>query len=366
MSHNIYKGKYAGVTPAWHRLGKPIPEGASATMAMVVAGQTNWDVKAIPLKITHTELDIDADFNTTITNHQIDNMGLHVIIRKDNDTGLYQVASDQLVFDDYVPISNEDVFGPMIELLTGEGLSVDAAGVLGRLGNRAFMTFNAGHLEVAGGEAYLRFMVALAAHTGRHAVRLVPTAIRVVCENTEQAALRGAKMMLSIEHNRVALDRFYSDPESGRKVLNLSWNWNKKLEQMATDLQAVPFDALKWETVIEDYMASKPEPDTARKQTNHDNVVRALREVWQLESKRAEANGQNMVSLWTAKQAVSTYAQHTSRGGTTQRAGRSMRIALGEPVPMMSVLNEIVAAVAMETNGALMPKSRTMGWLVNA
>ena len=173
-------------------------------------------------------------------------------------------------------------------------------------------------------------------------------------------------MMLSIEHNRVALDRFYSDPESGRKVLNLSWNWNKNLERMAVDLQAVPFDALKWETVIETFMATKPTPDTKRKQTNHDNTVEALRDVWLLESKRAEANGQNMVSLWTAKQAVSTYAQHTSRGGVTQRAGRSMRIALGEPVPMMSDLSAIVADVAMETNGALNPKSRTMGWLVNA
>lgn len=360
MAHEIYKGQFAGVTPAWHQLGVAIPEGANALTAMAAAGQTDWDVKAIPLSITLPNVPNMLPAAT------VDNMGLHVIIRKDAETGTYQVASDQLVFDDYVPISNEDVFGPMIELLVGEGLTVDAAGVLGRLGNRAFMTFNAGHIEVAGGERYLRFLVALAAHTGRHAVRLVPTGIRVVCANTENAALRGAKLMLSIEHNRVALDRFYTDPESGRRALNLSWHWNRQLDSMATDLQAVPFDAMKWETVIETYMAAKSTPDTPRKQTNHDNAVRALREVWQLESKRAEACGQHLCSLWTAKQAASTYAQHVSRGGVTQRAGRSMRIALGESVPMLSDLSSIVASVAMDTNKALSPTSRTVGWLVSA
>lgn len=358
--HNVYKDKFAGVTPAWHKLGKPIPEGADALTAMRAAGQTDWDVKAIPLR-----MNVLVDSGTGLAAAPIDNMGLHVIIRKDNDTGNFQIASDQLVFDDYLPISNEDVFGPMVELLTGEGLPVDAAGVLGRLGNRAFMTFNAGHIEVGGGEAYLKYLVALAAHTGRHAIRLLPTAIRVVCENTEQAALRAARMMLSIEHSRVALDRFYEDPDSARRVLNLSHHYDKNLALMAADLQSLEFEDADWENVIEHLLEGKPEPDTARKRTNRIRFEYGLHEAWGIETKRAADLGQPATTLWTGKQAASTFVQHISRGGGVQRAGRSMRMALGEPVPMLSDLNNALMAATMNRYGATKSEP-AVNWLALA
>jgi phage/plasmid-like protein (TIGR03299 family) len=347
MVANIYKSSFAGVTPGWHHIGVPLEEGATADRAMELAKQKDWGVQAV-------ELEMDG----------VDGKGLHVLTRLDE--GKVVVASETMVEKNYAPINNEEVFGPMVEMLAGENLKVDCAGVLGRLGNRAFMTFFAGDSIVTGGEGFQRYLVAVANHSGRDAVRFLPTGIRVVCENTEQAAFRSARAMLAIQHNKVALDRFYDDAGSARAIMGLTQHYEENLERMTRVMQEVPFNAIQWKNVIKLWEQKRKEPDTDRKRTYIETTTDRLFDAWALEVKRAEELEQNMVSLWTAKQAASTYTQHLARGGEKMRGRRSMKIAEGEDVEMMAELNRLIVHVARHTRHPSIKESHNeaaLAWL---
>ena len=353
MSHDIYKNNFAGVTPGWHRIGVPLQAGTTAEKAMELAGQANWSVRAVPLG------------DLLPIGHALDTKGMHLIVRADGDQLV--IASDQLVERNYTPISNEDVFGPMVEMLAGESLPVDCAGVLGRLGNRAFMTFNAGNTEVAGSEKYQRYIVAIAPHTGRDASHILSTAIRVVCANTERAAkatAEAARTMLTFAHNKPIMDAFYNNVDTARNIIGLADRYQQNLEQMADEMQLVRFDGPMFAETVRQFRGSLGKPETKREETIRENAVKAFKEACTLEMRRSQALEHPFYSLWTAKQAVSTYVQHTSRGGEVMRAKRSMKLAEGFEPPMMTHLNKIVGNVVTSMHrGDQEQVSKALQWM---
>jgi phage/plasmid-like protein (TIGR03299 family) len=324
MVADIYKDRFVGVEPAWHRIGTAIEPGTGSQAAMAAAGMTDWNVRCIPLEIPG-----------------VDGKGLYVIVR--NEDGGAIVASETMVEGGYVPISNEEIFRDIVELMAGHGLPVDAAGVLGRLGNRAFMTFDAGRTEMPGNEEYERYIVAIANHTGRDSALLLRTGIRVVCRNTEEAAKRTSRSIVTIPHNRAAIDRFYENAQDGRMVLGMVAEYDKNLERLSAALQSYPFDAVQWKAMIDRWTVLQPEPSTMRKADNIERAREKLLDAWLVESRNAEKLGQPYVSLWTARQAISTYALHLSRGSQRQHDMRQMRIATGQTVPVMETLNGLLA-----------------------
>ena len=325
MSHDIYEDRFAGTRPAWHRIGQALEEGATAGDAMAAARLDGWNIRTVPLDMP-----------------SVRNNGLHVIVRSLGDDQC-EVVSDQLVESGYLPLQNEELFGPIVEVITGTGLKVDAAGALGRFGNRAFMTFRAPDIEAHGNEQYERYVVAIAPHTGRDAAIILRTAIRVVCRNTEQAAINSSKRIVRIHHSAAALEAFHDDVESARKVLDLSAVYDSELHEMVELAQSVRVDASDFYLAAGVWKGRKQAGEkTQRELDNIDRAYESLCEAWRLEQLRADALGQDE-SLWTVKQAISTYAQHLARGGDNQRARRSMRIAEGVPVPMMDEIAGVFA-----------------------
>lgn len=327
--HEIYNDSFVGIEAAWHRLGQPIARGTKAAEAMVLANQDNWDVRAIPLDMPG-----------------IDGQQLYVIVRnekQEDGTVITRVASETLVEAHYAPISNELIFTGLQELLVGEALEVDAAGVLGRLGNRAFMTFTAGdRITLPGNEEYERFLVALAGHTGRHACRFIPTGIRVVCANTEQMAEANARVMLTIEHNVASLERFYQNAESARALLGLTHHWEQRMSMLMRGLQDTRFSTDQWARVAKRYAGEAAKDETKVKTTNRGLTTEWLMTAWADEKKRGADLDQGPSTLWTARQAVSTYAQHYARGGAIGRDRRAMNMAIGETPQMVRVLSSLV------------------------
>lgn len=326
--HEVYRDRFVGVEPAWHRLGKPIKPGTKAVEAMALAGQSNWNVRSLPLDMPG-----------------IDGQGLYVIVRDEEVDGqvISRVASEQLVEASYAPISNEEVFTGLTDLLVGESLPVDAAGVLGRLGNRAFMTFKAGdRVFLPGGESYDRYLIALARHTGRHSVQILPSGVRVVCANTELLALQIARVMLTIEHNAASLNRFYENAESARALLGLTAHWETRMRHIMEPLMEVEFTGRQWAKVTSKYVALGGEAKTERQEASRFRTGELLANAWGSEAENAVVLGQPHTSLWTARQAISTYAQHYARGGDRGRDLRAMNMATGEVPPMVKSLQKLV------------------------
>jgi Domain of unknown function (DUF932) len=333
MPDEIYENRFVGVTHAWHHLGTLIEKGLTSDQVMVKAGLKGWDVKSILL----TDLD-----------PMLDGKGMRVLVRHMGE-GRMELLSETLVEGGYAPISNEELFGPMIELMVGQSLPVDAAGVLGKLGNRAFVTFDAGEVLMPGGEKYQRYIVALANHSGRDACRIMPTGIRVVCANTERAAIASTANQLVVPHNHKAMERFYEHAANNREMLGLVHNYSQNLERLAANLQQVPFPGKQWKLVMDRWTRMKEDAaDTERMQHIREIQKDRLEDTWSLELRRAEAMGQEFPSVWTAFQTASTYAQHFAYGGTDKRAYRSIKLAVGTTSPVMGDLNKLIRTVALD------------------
>lgn len=335
MPDEIYQNRFVGVTHAWHHLGNLIEKGLTSDQVLEKAGLKGWDVKSIPL----------ADLAPNL-----DGKGMRVLVRNLGD-GKLELLSETLVEAGYTPISNEELFGPMIELMVGQSLPVDAAGVLGKMGNRAFVTFDAGEVTMPGNEKYQRYLVGLAPHTGRDAGRIMPTGIRVVCANTERAAIASAMNQLVIPHNQLAIDRFYAEASNNREMLGLVHNYTQNLERLAETLQEVPFQGKQWRLVLDRWVTSKtPGDDEDTKRKEHIRQIQRdrLNETWELETMRADRMGQEFPSVWTAFQTVSTYAQHFAYGGADKRAYRSVKLATGTTSPVMGDLNKLIKVVALD------------------
>lgn len=331
MPDEIYENRFVGIEHAWHQKGTLIEDGTSTERAMELAGMSNWDIK-------WTSLDELSDW--------LDGKGLgfltrKVMLKEYNDDGTVnhefegrEVLGETMVEQNYRVISNEELFIPMVEMMTGMSLPVDAAGVLGKFGNRAFMTFRAGRVEMPGNEVYEKFLVALANHTGQDACRILGTGIRVVCANTERAAVQSARNFVAIPHNAVSLQRFYDNPESGRAMLQLSHNYEHALIQMMEKYQEKPFTDNHWKLAMQRFFSEKDRIDTLKVEHIRDRQRESLDDMWALESHRAQVHGQEQ-TLWTARQAVSTYVQHKAYG---QRANRAISMAVGNGSPLFSTL----------------------------
>jgi hypothetical protein len=350
MSDDIYKGHFvfAKGRPAWHRKGLELAGMESIDESMRLAGVSGWEVEAIPLDalVGGRVIEIDSDQGSMDISWQ-EGYNLHVLTRLEG--GKRRPLTDQLVRSMYTPIQNETVIKHMIEFLTGQGFKPDAMGVLGRLGNRVFVTFDLGKTTVAGNEEYQRYLVALVDHSGRGAVRFLRASIRVVCANTEALAVQHAMRsghMYGIHHSDAAVAEFWDNGDVVRKILSVDGYYEAALRSTAEYLQSVPFNEEDYGffmQVWEEPFAKQSEHKDKNKRpsprqiTYHENARAALLDSWDLEVKRAEALGQS-TSLWTAKQAISTYVQHLSPGGTNRKLNRSMALMEGKQPNMQRTL----------------------------
>lgn len=203
-----------------------------------------------------------------------------------------------------------------------------------------------------GNEKYQNYLVAIIDHTGRGAVRFLRTSIRVVCANTEFVATNEAKkngMMVSVHHSRGALQEFWESGDSMRDILALSQVYNDSLDDMVDSLQRVAYSDDDWGFFMEAFdrpflkakelgFTKDGRPVTERMETIHLNQREALWDSWWLEEKRAQALGQPNTTLWTAKQAISTYTQHLSPGGESRKLNRQMSLMEGTAPAMMRSL----------------------------
>jgi phage/plasmid-like protein (TIGR03299 family) len=187
MAHNleIVDGEasfaYTGERP-WHRLGTQVP-GLMTTREAIVAGKLDWSVTKRELRTA----DEDA----------LAIPGRFAIVRDDNKTVLGTVGRD------YTTVQNVEAFAPFDEVLGPSNARIETVGALGR-GERIFAMarLHDGAFEPAPGDPVEPFFLMTTAHDGSGCVSLVFTSVRVVCQNTLTAALRGARAEIRVKHTK--------------------------------------------------------------------------------------------------------------------------------------------------------------------
>jgi phage/plasmid-like protein (TIGR03299 family) len=182
MGHNleIRNGKasiaYAGETP-WHKLGQKLDEAFDAATALKKGG-LNFTVEKVGIK-TNDGKAIENRFALRRTDTQ-DVLGI--------------------VTDFYQPLQNREAFS-FFDGVFGKGKArYEVAGVLGK-GEKVWLLaklpgdFTVGREDLVG-----KWLLLSNGHDTAEPVRAKFTPIRVVCQNTLSAALRGTESEVRIQH----------------------------------------------------------------------------------------------------------------------------------------------------------------------
>lgn len=216
---------------AWHRLGTVVKDRAfTAQEAMELGHLGGWDVRKTPLQAV--ELNEDGVTTLQVPGH-------FATVRTNPFTGKPEPLG--VVGAGYTVLQNEDHAQFLNTLVDESGAIFETAGSL-RGGRQTFITLAMPEAIRVGGVDEVRLNIAaLNSHDGSSAFRLLLTPTRVVCANTQAAALRNATACVSIRHTANARDHV----QAARDALGLTFAYadafqaeaDALIEQAMTDGQ---------------------------------------------------------------------------------------------------------------------------------
>lgn len=183
MAHELFGERFLGRRDAaWHKLGTVFPETEKLT-ATEAFSRAGLDYETIKVPIT-------ADYQGTPLP-----TGQYAVVRGATLDAEPKVLG--IVPEDYTIISNMDLAKHFDELTTE--WPVETVGAL-RDGATIFLTLAVGDGEIAK-EAVREYFLLTDTRDGKEALRLQYTPVRVVCQNTLSAALRGGTTQMSVPHS---------------------------------------------------------------------------------------------------------------------------------------------------------------------
>jgi phage/plasmid-like protein (TIGR03299 family) len=200
-----------GRVDAWHKLGTPFGERMTAAQALEAAHLANWNVRKHRL---WTEGDDGYPIQVT---------GKVATVRTNPITGMTEQLG--VVGKDYTIIQNEDSVGFLDALVDESGAHFEVAGALDG-GRRTFTAMLLpDYMEFTGAagvrDPFNLYITALNSHDGSGSFKVIVTPVRVVCANTECAALSNVASKWAVRHTVNALKSI----EEARRSLNLAFRY---------------------------------------------------------------------------------------------------------------------------------------------
>jgi phage/plasmid-like protein (TIGR03299 family) len=175
--------------PAWHRLGTVIEQAATSAEAIGLAG-LNWTVEKWPVQALFSDGQAEGAVNVP---------GAFATVRTDTRRALGIVGAGYRVF------QNREAFDFMDALVSDKLAMYETAGSLHE-GRRVWMLARLPKEYRAGPEDLIKpYLLLTNTHDGSQALRMIPTTVRVVCQNTLNLAMReaGADGMSITHHPRL-------------------------------------------------------------------------------------------------------------------------------------------------------------------
>lgn len=185
--------------PAWHGLGEVFNEKINAETALNKSG-ADFDVLKLPnihILPNGSELISEDSFFTVRTD-------------------VNKVLGSRLG-KDYTVLQNIAAFNLVDEILQAGTAEIETAGVIDE-GRKVFICLRVNkNIIVSGNDVVKQFVLITNSHDGSLAITVMPTNVRVVCNNTLSAALTERGDKIRIRHTTNAADRM----REAAKVLNL-------------------------------------------------------------------------------------------------------------------------------------------------
>jgi phage/plasmid-like protein (TIGR03299 family) len=309
----------------WHRLGQSVGHTMTAREALQAAHLAGWNVHKMALQVPQEPV-IDDTGATTPPPLAVPDF--YATVRTNPINGRLDVLG--VVGSKYEPVQNEASCQLLDALVDQSGAHFETAGAL-RGGRETFVTMKLPQSIVFNGKDGSRdttsfYLVALNSHDGSSKFRFLITPIRIVCANTQDAAIAAAKASWGIRHTGGA--RAFI--QEARNALKLSWRYIEAFEAEAAELYAAPMDTEEMRRFANTLL----EVDTAvTAATAHHRRERAngIIKLWTSSPTVAPIAG----TRWAAYNAVTEFLDHvvpirgtrTSTDANTARALRNISIA---------------------------------------
>jgi phage/plasmid-like protein (TIGR03299 family) len=302
---------------AWHRLGQSIGHTMTAREALQAARLAGWNVRKMALQVPQEPVIKDTGVTTPPPLAVPD---FYATVRTNPINARIDVLG--VVGSKYEPVQNEascDLLDALVD--QSGGAHFETAGAL-RGGRETFVTMKLPNSMVFDGKDGSKdrtefYLVALNSHDGSSKFRFLITPIRIVCANTQSAALASAKASWGISHTGGA--RFAI--QEARHALKLSWRYIEAFEAEAAALYAAPMDT-----------------EQMRRFANTLLEVDSAGTAATLRHRRERANG--IVKLWTSSPTVAPIA------GTRWAAYNAVTEFLDHIVPVRGARTSTDASTA--------------------
>ena len=196
---------------AWHGLGQIVDSYATSAEAIKFAG-LDYTVEKRPLFTYDTE-NHNANQETDMSIPEIEVPDFYATIRTDNEQVLGVVGRE------YEVIQNRDAFSFFDAIVGGkEGILYETAGALGK-GEKIFITAKLpGYIRVGTDDLIEKYLFLTTSHDGYGSITAAFTPVRIVCNNTLNAALSNMSNCIKIRHTQSAPDKL----KEAHKVMGIS------------------------------------------------------------------------------------------------------------------------------------------------
>lgn len=227
MAHNLYFNEqtqqhsfFSVKEKAWHGLGQIIEGYPNSATAIELAG-LDYEVVKRPLYTTDSHLP-EEPLAPEINTPSLLVPDYYATLRTDTNTVLGVVGKD------YQLVQNRDAFSFFDSIVGGDGIQFETAGALGK-GERIFITAKLpGNITVGKEDLIEQYLFLTTSHDGYGSITAAFTPVRIVCNNTLNAALRNCSNTLKIRHTANAKERL----EQAHKVMEISNTLSLQLETL--------------------------------------------------------------------------------------------------------------------------------------
>ena len=217
MAHNInfneqtQKHSFFSVNEkAWHGLGTIVQDYPTSVEALQFAG---LDYRVEKRKLFTLD-------NADIISKSVPDY--YATIRTDNENVLGVVGKD------YEVVQNTDAFNFFDSIVGGDGIQYETAGALGK-GERIFITAKLpNYIKVGKDDLIEQYLFLTTSHDGFGSITAAFTPIRIVCNNTLNAALQNHSNAIKIRHTVNAKERL----ETAHRLMGITNKLSVELESI--------------------------------------------------------------------------------------------------------------------------------------
>lgn len=164
-----------------------------------------------------------------------------------------------IVGKDYEIVQNRDAFSFFDAIVGGEGIQYETAGALGN-GERIFITAKLpSYIKVGKEDLIEQYLFLTTSHDGYGSITAAFTPVRIVCNNTLNAALRNHTNSIKIRHTANAKDRL----EQAHKVMGISNQLSTQLDKIFNNWSKISITDAELHRLIQ--MAMVPNKEVMEK-----------------------------------------------------------------------------------------------------